>query len=92
MKDAYTQRDESKLGEDEAARFVSQLEQFDEILGILAENEVEIDQSVYEKIKQREDARLAKDWALSDKIRDELFEMGYNLEDTPRGTLPKRRK
>ena len=92
MKDAYTQRDESKLGEDEAARFVGQLEQFDEILGILAENEVEIDQSVYEKIKQREDARLAKDWALSDKIRDELFEMGYNLEDTPRGTLPKRRK
>ena len=92
MKGAYILRDENKLGENEASRLVGQLERIDDILGILPEKEVEIDESVYEKIKEREDARLAEDWALSDKIRDELFEMGYNLEDTPHGTIPKRKK
>jgi len=92
MKNAYILRDESKLGEDGASRLIGQFEQFNEILRILPEKETEIDESVYEMIKQREDARLAEDWALSDKIREELFEMGYNLEDTPRGTVPKRRK
>jgi len=92
MREANILKDKGDLGKEEAGQFVRQLKEFDKMLGILPDNEVEIDESVYEKIKQREDARSAKDWALSDKIRDELFEMGYNLEDTPRGTVPKRRK
>ena len=92
MRKANILKDEDDIGKEEADQFVRQLYKFDEMLGILQEKETEIDESVYEKIKQREDARLAKDWDLSDKIREELFEMGYNLEDTPRGTVPKRRK
>lgn len=92
MKKANILKDEGDLGKDEAWHFVRQLEEFDNMLAILPEKEAEIDESVFEKIKEREDARLAEDWALSDKIRDELFEMGYNLEDTPHGTIPKRRK
>ncbi|MCH8299269.1 MAG: cysteine--tRNA ligase [Candidatus Marinimicrobia bacterium] len=92
MKDAYTYRDDNNLSADTAKHFANQFEQFDNILGILPEIEKEIDELVYEKIKEREDARLAEDWALSDKIRDELFEMGYILEDTPHGTIPKRKK
>jgi len=38
-------------------------------------------------IKTREDARKSKDWALSDKIRKELSELGVVLEDTAKGTL-----
>ena len=92
MREANKLKDEGDLGKDDAWHFVRQLEEFDNMLGILPEIEKEIDESVYEKIKEREDARLAEDWALSDKIRDELFEMGYILEDTPHGTIPKRKK
>ena len=92
MREANKLKDEGDLGKNDAWHFVRQLEEFDKMLAILPEKEAEIDESVYEKIKEREDARLAEDWALSDKIRDELFEMGYNLEDTPHGTIPKRKK
>ncbi|TFB13817.1 cysteine--tRNA ligase [Candidatus Marinimicrobia bacterium MT.SAG.4] len=92
MREANILSDENDIGKDEAVQYVHQLDEFDKMLGILPEKEAEIDESLYEKIKEREDARLAEDWALSDKIRDELFEMGYNLEDTPHGTIPKRKK
>ncbi len=38
-------------------------------------------------IEIRSDLRAAKQWALADKIRDRLAEMGVQLEDTPGGTL-----
>jgi cysteinyl-tRNA synthetase len=36
-------------------------------------------------INIRQDARKDKNWALADKIRDELKEAGVILEDTPNG-------
>ena len=92
MREANILKDKGDIGKEEAGQFLLELDHMNRVLGFFPEKETEIDQSVYEKIKQREDARLAKDWALSDKIRDELFELGYNLEDTPNGTIPKRRK
>ena len=92
MKKANILKDEGDIGKEEAGQYIRQLDEFDKMLGILPGKEAEIDESVFEKIKEREDARLAEDWALSDKIRDELFEMGYILEDTPHGTIPKRKK
>ncbi|NKB97309.1 MAG: cysteine--tRNA ligase [Pseudomonadales bacterium] len=37
-------------------------------------------------IKARNDARAAKDYALADKVRDELIALGIELEDTREGT------
>ena len=37
-------------------------------------------------IGMRNDARANKDWALSDKIRDELLEIGIQLKDGKEGT------
>ena len=37
-------------------------------------------------IKMRKDARDNKDWALSDKIRDELLGLGIQLKDGKDGT------
>jgi len=34
----------------------------------------------------RENARASKDWSESDRIRDELNEMGVTVEDSPEGT------
>lgn len=41
---------------------------------------------VNELVKRRKDHREAKDYPASDKIRDELVEMGIELQDTPTGT------
>lgn len=41
-------------------------------------------------IKEREEARLLKDWQRADEIRKTFQEKGIVLEDTPKGTLWKR--
>ena len=43
--------------------------------------------AIENKISQREAARQAKDWALSDSLRDELAQMGVELRDSPNGTV-----
>ncbi|KAA8998918.1 cysteine--tRNA ligase [Affinibrenneria salicis] len=42
-------------------------------------------------IKQRNDARQAKDWAQADAARDRLNEMGIVLEDSAQGTIWRRK-
>lgn len=42
-------------------------------------------------IKQRNDARQTKDWALADDARNQLTEMGIILEDGPQGTIWRRK-
>lgn len=55
-------------------------------LGILQKStKVNIEDEIQSKIDERQMARRNKDFALSDKIRDELKEMGIVLEDTPQG-------
>lgn len=44
------------------------------------------DQEIEALIKQRDAARAAKDFALSDQIRDTLKARGVIIEDTPQGT------
>ena len=45
---------------------------------------------IEEKIRQRAEAKRAKDYALADRIRQELAEQGITLIDTPNGTQFKR--
>jgi cysteinyl-tRNA synthetase len=42
---------------------------------------------ILQKIEQRNLARRNKDWAASDKIRDELLAQGIKLEDGKQGTI-----
>lgn len=44
------------------------------------------EETLLEKIAQRQDARKSKDWAAADEIRDELSAKGIILEDKPDGT------
>lgn len=58
-----------------------------QILGILKEikSEEDFEQGIKNLIKEREEARKAKNWRKSDQIRDKLREKGVILEDTPEG-------
>jgi cysteinyl-tRNA synthetase len=64
---------------------------FDRVLGLRL-NEVEpkkpreISDEARELVRQRDEARKAKNWALSDQLRAQLKEMGYEVRDTAQGT------
>ena len=67
---------------------------FDElcdVLGILYVNkDNSLDEKVEQMINERTKARKARDFALADRIRDELSAMGITLEDTADGVKWKR--
>lgn len=48
--------------------------------------QLEVPQSVTQLIEQRNVARVEKDFAKSDQIRDEIFKLGFAVKDTPSGT------
>jgi cysteinyl-tRNA synthetase len=49
------------------------------------------DEAIDAKIKQRDEAKAGKDFALSDQIRNELTELGIVLEDSSNGTSWRRK-
>lgn len=48
--------------------------------------EIEIPEEIQLLISRRDEARIAKDYASSDKLRIELEKLGYDVSDTPSGT------
>lgn len=83
-------RDAKKLTQkdvDEAEKF---LKDVDKVLCVIFEEEKDVDDEVKALIEKRKEARASKDFAMSDKIRDELKAKGIELEDTASGTVWKR--
>ncbi|MBT4334729.1 cysteine--tRNA ligase [archaeon] len=66
------------------------LKDFDKILGILNETEINITEEEEELIKKRENARKNKDWDLADKLRDKLKERGILIKDAKEGIIIKK--
>ncbi len=62
---------------------------FDKVLGLdidkYEKDNIELPAEIKEIIKQREKARIEKNWKLSDELRDKLIELGYNVKDTKEG-------
>jgi cysteinyl-tRNA synthetase len=74
-----------------AERLKATLRSWDRILGVLPPQEEQIlPDDVMHRIQEREAARAAKDYALADRIRDELLTRGIVLEDTKEGVRWKR--
>ena len=60
---------------------------FDEVLGLEINKKVEIElpEEVKKLVEERKLARLNKDWAKSDELRDKIDQMGYSVKDTKDG-------
>lgn len=73
-------------------QYADLLEKFDTVLGLNLINsekyqvkEKELPQEVLEILEKRKQARIDKNWELSDSLRNKLQEMGYIVKDTKDG-------
>ena len=64
------------------------LKKFDTVLGIKIDEvqENKIPQEILELVEERKQARIAKNWSESDRLRDLISEKGYIVKDTKDGT------
>ena len=71
--------------------FQKLLLKFDKVLGLDLENykpeKNQIPENIQKLVELRDEARKNKDWAESDRIRDELVSNGYIVKDTKEGTV-----
>ncbi|MDZ4828440.1 MAG: cysteine--tRNA ligase [Actinomycetota bacterium] len=88
VREANTAIDQERA---DAAQLVATVVELTRALGIELRNETdEPDADIQALVEQRDAARAAKDFAESDRIRDELRERGVVLEDTSGGTVWRR--
>ncbi len=78
------------------ARLIEDFETYDAILGLFREGlpkaDSDIPDDVLEKVREREEARKSKDWERADRLRGEVLEAGYVIEDRAEGPRVTRSK
>lgn len=93
IRELNTLADEKKLGMHEARATLKLFAHWDQVLGLLPLEKQgdEIPQEMVKLLSQREEARVQKNWRLSDAVRDEIHARGYLIEDTPQGARLKKK-
>jgi cysteinyl-tRNA synthetase len=79
-----TEANKGRVDQKEGASF---MRAFDDVFGLrLFETKTqEIPEDVQALAQMRIEARVNKDWAASDRLRDEIADKGWIVEDTPQG-------
>ena len=67
----------------EAKAILDVIEKIDSVLGVLETSEDEIPADIMALAEDRKQAKLSKNWARADEIRDELTAKGFVIEDMP---------
>ena len=61
------------------------------IVGIMDFQEEPLSEKAQELLDKRNAARIARNWAESDRLREELRKLGITVLDTPEGTIWKKK-
>ena len=69
----------------DAGRATALLRDLDQVLGVLPEAVDDLPADLRSLLDERAAARVARDWAASDRLRDELAARGVAVEDTRDG-------
>ena len=74
-----------QLSTDDAGRILAILRDIDQVLGVLPDMDAAVSDDEQVILDQRTQARTDRDWAASDRLRDELAARGIAVEDTRDG-------
>jgi len=91
VREINTVMDRDLLSTEDAKAWLASLGRIDSILAVGAADSLLLKltpekREVMKLVEERDSARARKDWASSDRLRDELTKLGFNVKDTPRGT------
>ena len=90
VKRMNTLMDARSVSQQEASKAIDALKRVDSVLGIMDFKDEELPRQLAELMAKRDDARRRKDFAESDRLRNELLAGGIVVEDTPTGSRWKR--
>jgi cysteinyl-tRNA synthetase len=86
VREANRRLDNRALSTADAGRIRGLLAELDVVLAILPDEDAdELDPELADLVERRAAARAARDWATSDRLRDELAARGIGVEDTRDG-------
>ena len=85
VRDLNRRIDGRSLSTADAATALDRLHALDEVLGVLPDAADELDEETRHLLDERAAARAGRDWAASDRLRDELASRGIAVEDTRDG-------
>jgi cysteinyl-tRNA synthetase len=91
IRDANSAIDEGRITSSDAEGLRTALRKIDPVLDIFPRRDKTLDSDIENMIQARIAARKSKNFAESDRIRDELLARGIILEDTPAGTRWRRK-
>src|SRR3990167_7356253 len=75
------------LGLNDVLKIEEYLKTVNNILGIINQPKIKIPEEIVKKVEEREVVRKNKEWVKSDKLRQEIENLGFDIDDTPYGPL-----
>ena len=91
VREANIAADTSELNPEDGRALVEAIAKVDPVLDILPGDDASLEGEIERLINARNDARARRDFAESDRLRDELLSRGIILEDTAAGTRWRRK-
>lgn len=92
VRDANREMDNADLAGDAANRILQALDRIDSVLAVMQPDDTEsVPEEILAMARERSEARQAKDYDRADRLRDELAERGWVVEDTAEGPRVRRK-